>query len=193
MYGSKLKRRLNLYYSLIVKIISHCSPGFKLTYNMESILKGLFFKASSWGCFPLWDQQTSSSNNIVRKKANTGRVSWMSKNLTNPLNRFFQLHEAVIWYSICPVCVPSILVHPHWRDGSHLHIFFINLFPAAVYKTGFLINSASWVSNCHLPVMKTNVACLIWMGDRYSSATCTYRLRPTVKNNPECAFTMQIC
>lgn len=30
--------------------------------------------------------------------------------------------------------------------------------PTAVYKTGFLINVASWESNCHLPVMKINVA-----------------------------------
>lgn len=37
-----------------------------------------------------------------------------------------------------------------------------NLFPEAVYKTGFLINAASWESDCHLPVMKINVAHLIW-------------------------------
>ena len=126
----------------------------------------------------------------------------MSKKLTNSLNSFFLLHEAVICYSICPlVCVPSIFVRPHRGDGSDLHIslsfiffpplfFFFSslpLFPAAAYKTGFLINSASWVSNCHLPVMKINVACLIWTGRQvfFSRSRTHAGPQPTVSKQYE--------
>lgn len=94
---------------------------------------------------------------------------------------FFQLHQAVVCYSISPVSVLSIFVHLHRRDGSDLHPCYLS--PAAVYKTSFLINSVFSASNCHLPVMKINAACLIWSGDQYSSDTCVYRLQATVKCN----------
>lgn len=96
-------------------------------------------------------------------------------------NRFFQLHQAVVCYSISPVSVLSIFVHLHRRDGSDLPPCYLS--PAAVYKTSFLINSVFSVCNCHLPVMKINAACLIWSGDQYSSDTCMYRLQATVKCN----------
>lgn len=80
-----------------------------------------------------------------------------------------------------PVSVLSIFVHLHRRDGSDLHPCYLS--PAAVYKTSFLINSVFSVSNCHLPVMKINAACLICSGDQYSSDTCMYGLQATVKCN----------
>lgn len=135
--------------------------------------------------FALWILQTSCSDNIVRMRRNTGRVSCMSKRKKKNKNHPEQILSAPQGCHLllnlprrCPfnIC-PSSLT---WWIRSPSHFIYS---PAAAYKTGFLINSASWVSNCHLPVMKINVACLIWMGDRYSSATWIYRLRPTVKND----------
>lgn len=153
-----------------------------------ALLKFPLFSDVFHSLFALRVHQTSCSNNIVSMKGNIIWVSWMSERKSKKTdehpknsNRFFQLHQAVVCYSISPVSVLSIFVHLHRRDGSDLHPCYLS--PAAVYKTSFLINSVFSVSNCHLPVMKINVACLIWSGDQYSSDTCMYRLQATVKCN----------
>lgn len=107
--------------------------------------------------------QTSCSNNIVRMRGNTSRVSCMSekKNKKPPRADSFcstRLSSATQFaLSVSPQYL-SILIDV--MDPIFFAFFFIYS-PAAAYKTGFLINSASWVSNCHLPVMKINAACLI--------------------------------
>lgn len=67
--------------------------------------------------------------------------------------------------------------------------------PAAVYETGFLINPASWESDCHLPVMKINVACLIWRETgilQPLAYTGCVQLSRAIWIS-ECRHTMQIC
>lgn len=116
-----------------------------------------------------------------------GKKKSKKKKLTDTLNRFFLLHEAVICFSICLVCVPSIFVHPHWGDGSDLHFFFflLYLFPRSCVRNRFpnqscilgeRLSSASNENKCGMLNLKR---------DRYSSATCIHGMRhaPTVKSN----------
>lgn len=59
--------------------------------------------------------------------------------------------------------------------------------PTAVYKTGFLINVASWESNCHLPLMKINVARCFEERQVFLNHLCTLETA-TVKSNVTCNF-----
>lgn len=141
----------------------------------------LYFFSFPYRLFALWDSQTSCSNKLSEWKViPAGWAGCQNKTWQTPwIDSFCSTRLSSATQFALSVSLQYLSIFIDVMDP--IFPFFIYS-PAAVYKTGFLINPASWVSNCHLPVMKINVARLIWMGDRYSSATCIYRLHETVKN-----------
>lgn len=127
--------------------------------DRAQLLEVYVFLASSTGCLPCESNKHPVLTIFSEWKvipAGAG-CQQKKKKMTNTLNRFFLLHEAVICYSLCPVGVPSIFVHLHWHDGSDLHIFFIyspprscvqNRFPNQFCILGEQLSSASNENKC---------------------------------------------
>ena len=140
------------------------------------------------------------SHNIVRMKGTTSggaeagcqkswQTAWIDSFCSTRLSSATQFAPSSVSLQHLSVLIevmdPILTFHFLLFFSPLFFVFFPPYSPAAAYKTGFLINSASWVSNCHLPVMKINVACLIWAGRQVffsRSRTRQGRVRPSRNN-----------